>query len=102
MDDHGGKAKSFVNPIEGADHAARYFVGASRRVREGRYAGTGVPAWIGGAPAFLIVEDGVITSATVLEVVAGPDGAPRVAEVFVVRNPDKLDAIRRGLHYRAG
>jgi RNA polymerase sigma-70 factor (ECF subfamily) len=99
--DHGGKAKSFLNTLTGADHAARYFVGAARRVREGRgYTGTGVAAWIGGAPAFLIVEDGVVTSATVLEIVAGPDGAPRIAEVFVVRNPDKLDAIRRGLHYR--
>jgi RNA polymerase sigma-70 factor (ECF subfamily) len=99
--DHGGKVRSFLNTLEGADRAARYFVGSARRVREGRYAGSGVMAWIGGAPAFLIVEDGVVTSATVLEVVAGEGGAPKVAQVFVVRNPDKLDAIRRGLHYRA-
>jgi RNA polymerase sigma-70 factor (ECF subfamily) len=100
--DHGGKATSFLNTLEGAERASRYFAGMARRMREGRYGvePAALPAWIGGAPAFLVTERGVVTSATVFEVVVGPDGGPRIALVFVVRNPDKLDAIRRGLHYR--
>jgi RNA polymerase sigma-70 factor (ECF subfamily) len=101
--DHGGKATSFLNTLEGADRASRYFAGMAGRMKDGRYGveAAAMPAWIGGAPAFLVTEGGVVTSATVLEVVAGPDGAPRIAQVFVVRNPDKLAAIRHGIHYRA-
>src|SRR5207244_3972077 len=53
--DHGGKARSHLNVLVGPDRASRYFAGAARRIREGRYQGgqESTVAWINGAPAFL-------------------------------------------------
>ena len=86
--DGGGKAAAALNVLDGADRAARFLIGASRKGwREGftlRF------ATINDLPG-LIVD--------------GPDGPVQTAAleiegeviraVYVVRNPDKLRRIRR-------
>jgi RNA polymerase sigma-70 factor (ECF subfamily) len=97
--DHGGKAKSHRNVLEGPDHASRFLAGYYNRMRDGRYSGgdSAFPAWIGGAPAMVQLDHGVVVGALVLDVI-DDGGAPRIANVFVVRNPDKLAALRQALH----
>ena len=100
--DHGGKARSHTRTIVGADRASRYFVGYYNRLRDGRYSGGdgAMPAWVGGAPAIVQLDHGVVVGAVVLDVV-DDGGTPHIANVFVVRNPDKLAALRRALSSRA-
>jgi RNA polymerase sigma-70 factor (ECF subfamily) len=81
--DGGGKASAALNVIEGADHAARFLVGAARKGwREDftlRFANiNGLPGVILDAP-----EGPVQTTAFEME-----DGVIRA--LYVVRNPDKL------------
>jgi RNA polymerase sigma-70 factor (ECF subfamily) len=103
--DHGGKAKSHTRVIVGADRASRYFAGMHGRMTRGRYGGgdAAMPAWVNGAPAFVTYDHGVVVGAVVLDVVVDAAGAVRVANVYVVRNPDKLTALRNGqerIHWR--
>jgi len=83
MTDGGGKASAALNVIHGADHAARFLVGAARKGwREDftlRFASiNGLPGVIVDAP-----EGPVQTTAFEME-----DGVIRA--LYVVRNPDKL------------
>ena len=83
MTDGGGKASAALNVIHGADHAARFLVGAARKGwREDftlRFASiNGLPGVILDAP-----EGPVQTTAFEME-----DGVIRA--LYVVRNPDKL------------
>jgi RNA polymerase sigma-70 factor (ECF subfamily) len=100
--DHGGKAKSHTRTILGPDRASRYFAGYYGRLRDGRYSGgdAAIPAWVGGSPAIVQLDHGVVVGAVVLDMI-DEAGAPRIANVFVVRNPDKLAALRRALSSRA-
>ncbi len=87
--DGGGKVKAAPNPIYGADKVLRFFNGlrerfglnASRLVYEGP---------IDGLPAIVTVEpDGVLqTTAFAFE-------EDRIVAIYVTRNPDKLQGIRR-------
>jgi RNA polymerase sigma-70 factor, ECF subfamily len=98
--DHGGKARSHRRTIVGADRASRYFAGMYRRMVEGRYqGGTGTrPAWVNGAPAIVQLDGERVVGVVVFDVVAtGDDGGARIANAFVVRNPDKLASLRRAL-----
>jgi len=99
--DHGGKAKAHRNVLVGPDRASRFLAGYYGRMRDGRYSGgdAAMPAWIGGAPAVLTLERGEVVAATVFEIV-DDGGVTRIGNVFVVRNPDKLAALRRTLGSR--
>jgi RNA polymerase sigma-70 factor (ECF subfamily) len=97
--DHGGKAKSHTRVVVGVDRASRYFAGMYSRLRDGRYVGGDGTrlAWVNGAPALLQLQAGVVVGAVVFGIVEIEGGEARIAKVFVVRNPDKLAALRSGL-----
>ncbi|RKH34392.1 sigma-70 family RNA polymerase sigma factor [Corallococcus sicarius] len=87
--DGGGKVKAAPNPIYGADKVLRFFGGwlqrfglnSSRLVYEGL---------IDGLPAIVTVEAG-----GVLQTTAFAFEEDRIVAIYVTRNPDKLQGIRR-------
>lgn len=98
LTDHGGKASAARRPLLGATRVARFLVGLARKARGGAVDVT--PALVCGAPALVARRaGGVVESALVLRVVRGHDG-PRVAAVDIIRNPDKLQALARGVCVR--
>lgn len=83
--DGGGKAVAAGRVLCGADEVARFFVGIVRR-SGGRFDREAVNwCWYNGAPGAVIVEDGRVVTAFCLRVEAG-----RIAELYALRNPDKL------------
>ncbi|WP_405782798.1 RNA polymerase sigma-70 factor [Streptomyces sp. NBC_00859] len=80
--DSGGKSKAPLRVIETADKVGRFLVGiaekgvegAEFRIRE-----------LNGAPAVVVLADGVVDSVFQAEIRDG-----RIAEIYIVRNPDKL------------
>jgi RNA polymerase sigma-70 factor (ECF subfamily) len=82
MGDGGGKAKTTVRAVLGAERVARLVVGIERK-----WTGRGRHELIevNGAPGLLTWRDGQPDSVTSLEVRDG-----RIAAIYVVRNPDKL------------
>jgi RNA polymerase sigma-70 factor (ECF subfamily) len=85
--DGGGKVSSFPHPLfSGARISWLYY--ANRRRFGERIAYRA--AWINGSPGLLRYVDGKLESAQVLETDNG-----LIAEIYVVRNPDKLAAIAR-------
>jgi RNA polymerase sigma-70 factor, ECF subfamily len=87
--DGGGKASAALQPILGADRAARFFVGIAKKFGK-LYADTRF-AEINGEPGVIIYVDGEPVSVTTFEFSEG-----RIRNVFIVRNPDKLHALPRG------
>ncbi|NOJ77435.1 sigma-70 family RNA polymerase sigma factor [Myxococcus xanthus] len=87
--DGGGKAKAALNPIYGQEKTLRLFEGllrirgvnSSQLVHEG---------FIDGLPAFVTVEKDGTLQTTALGIEDG-----RVVTIYVTRNPDKLQGIRR-------
>ena len=89
--DHGGKASAARKVVRGAAPVARLLVGLARKA-----APLGVriePRWINGNPAVLAYAGEVLWSIVALDTVV-IDGQARIAGVHVVRNPDKLAALR--------
>jgi RNA polymerase sigma-70 factor (ECF subfamily) len=85
--DGGGKRPAAINPVRGADRVARFFLGVARR--EPRTAVFATE--FNGVPAMAIYAGSTLMSLFFVE--PGEDG--RVAAVYVVRNPDKLEAASR-------
>jgi len=82
MGDGGGKAKTTVRSVLGAERVARLVVGIERKWTEG---GSHQLVQVNGAPGLLTWRDGQPDSVTTL---ALRDG--RISAIYVVRNPDKL------------
>jgi RNA polymerase sigma-70 factor (ECF subfamily) len=82
MGDGGGKAKTTVRKVEGADRVARLVVGIERKWTGG---GRHEVIMVNGAPGLLTWRDGVPDSVTSIAVADG-----RIAAIYAVRNPDKL------------
>ncbi|WPZ33470.1 sigma-70 family RNA polymerase sigma factor [Thalassobaculum sp. OXR-137] len=83
--DGGGKVLAFPNVIQGADKAVRLFCGLARK-----YAGRlrlEALVTVDGLPA-IVSRNGGTLQAMVLEVVEG-----RIAAIYVIRNPDKLERL---------
>jgi RNA polymerase sigma-70 factor (ECF subfamily) len=79
----GGKVAAALNVIEGADHVARFLVGAARKGWPDRATLRVVP--VNGLPGLLLEgPDGVI------QTVAFEVDDDRVRTVYAVRNPEKL------------
>ena len=83
MTDGGGKVPAALNVLEGADHAARFLVGATRKGWRNDY--TWRFATINGLPGIVIEgpEGLVQTNAFEIE-------GDAIRALYVVRNPDKL------------
>lgn len=83
VSDGGGKVAAALNVIEGADHVARFLVGAARK---------GLPdgavlrvASVNGLPGLLVEGPGGVIQTVAFEI-----DDDRVRTVYAVRNPDKL------------
>jgi RNA polymerase sigma-70 factor (ECF subfamily) len=87
VSDGGGKALAALRPIYGADKIARFFVGVTKNSDPADFRFE--ECWINNAPAILIRESSGDVFATLSFEV--DDG--RIATVYSVRNPDKLDRI---------
>ena len=82
--DGGGKALAALRPIFGAQKIARFFLGVTRDRNPGDF--TFTPCWLNDAPAIVIRELAGTPFATIaLDIDAG-----LIANVYAVRNPDKL------------
>jgi RNA polymerase sigma-70 factor (ECF subfamily) len=82
MGDGGGKAKTTVRAVLGAERVARLVIGIERKWTGG---GQHEVIMVNGAPGLLTWRDGVPDSVTSLDVRDG-----RIAAIYSVRNPDKL------------
>lgn len=85
--DGGGKATAVPNPIYGAERVARFFFGAREKL---------VPkevvrclAEINGQPAVVAYHQGRVFGVLTMDVAEG-----RIRNIYVVRNPDKLNKIQ--------
>lgn len=93
--DHGGKASAIRRVLRGATTVAQLLAGLQRK-SVGAEGVEGGLAEVNGALALVIREGGVVTSVIQLGWSEGPDG-PRVAAVYMTRNPDKLRALDAAL-----
>jgi RNA polymerase sigma-70 factor (ECF subfamily) len=95
MGDGGGKAKTTVRAVLGAERVARLVIGIERKWTD---SGRHQLIEVNGAPGLLTWRDGQPDSVTSLDVRDG-----RIAAIYVVRNPDKLGGLARlpGLAQRA-
>jgi RNA polymerase sigma-70 factor (ECF subfamily) len=93
--DGGGKVASALDVVEGADHAARFLVGATRK-RPGAWWREDFTlrfATINGLPGVIVdaPEGPVQTAAFEIE-------GEVIRALYVVRNPDKLRHLARAQH----
>jgi RNA polymerase sigma-70 factor (ECF subfamily) len=85
VSDGGGKAIAALRPIYGAEKIVRFFMGISRQQDLGAFARES--CWLNGAPGIVLrVPGGDIFATLAIEV---DDG--RIANLYLVRNPDKLE-----------
>lgn len=87
LTDGGGRKPAALNPIRGADRAARFYLGLLRK-----YGARGVrmeaqPMRFNGALGLAIFLNGALDQVLTIE----SDGE-RIAAIYAVRNPDKLGA----------
>jgi len=80
--DGGGKVPSILNPLYGADHVSRFFLGLLRKL--GNVFKTR-PAMVNGRPGMLTFRDGQLVSVTSIDV-----KNRRIGAIYSVNNPDKL------------
>ena len=84
--DGGGKARTTVRIVAGAERVARLVVGIERKWTD---AGRHQIVNVNGEPGLLTWRDGVPDSVSSFDVRDG-----RIAAIYVVRNPDKLGALQ--------
>ena len=86
--DGGGKVKSGLHPIYGREKVVRLFAHQAAEIMGARVGVMG----LNGQPAVVISRDGVPSNVIFPEFLDG-----QVYEIRVVRNPDKLAAVRRAI-----
>ncbi|MEX0840283.1 MAG: RNA polymerase sigma factor SigJ [Parvibaculum sp.] len=84
--DGGGKAIAALNPIYGADHVMRFFLGILRKRPDGFVP---KPALVNGLPGFIALDDTGIHSTLGFAVTGG-----KISALYMMRNPDKLARIK--------
>jgi len=80
--DGGGRVRAALQPIYGADRAARFLLGIMQKLPPGL---TLHAAWVNGAPGFVAYQSGAPVGVLALEVAAG-----RIRALRIIVNPDKL------------
>lgn len=93
VSDGGGKAVAARNPIRGVDAVSRFMVGISLKMPQGLRL---VWARLNGFPGAVLFDGARARTAISLDVRDG-----RVAEVLIMRNPDKLASLESALSERA-
>lgn len=81
--DGGGKAAAALNPVQGADRVARFFLGVLRKFPRPTF-----PAVVNGQPGWVTWEDGKPTGVLTLDI-----QDDRITAVHIIRNPDKLGRV---------
>jgi RNA polymerase sigma-70 factor (ECF subfamily) len=93
LTDGGGKKHAALRPILGADKVSRWFRGVRPKAGDVSFDW----AVANGAPAVFISIDGELDSIASLTVTDG-----RIVEIYLVRNPDKLTAVRETFQVTRG
>jgi RNA polymerase sigma-70 factor (ECF subfamily) len=83
--DGGGKVRSVLNPIYGADRITRFFLGVMRKLGAGWHV---TPAVVNSGPGLITSVDGQLSSVTSLVIANG-----KIAAIYSVSNPDKLRSV---------
>lgn len=91
--DGGGKVRAALQPIHGADRAARFLLGIMAKLPA---ALTLRAAWVNGTPGVVAYQDGVPVGVLALEVAAG-----RICALRIIVNPDKLRRVPPAATLRA-
>jgi RNA polymerase sigma-70 factor (ECF subfamily) len=81
--DGGSQRRAARHPVVGAQRVVRFLTNLSRRSYGGAHV---LPATINGDPGFIVSLDGVVDFAAAFEL-----EDDRVAAIWLVRNPDKLE-----------
>lgn len=87
--DGGGRKRSALRPIQGADRISRFFIGLARKHARMGTSLRLVPASVNGALGALVVMNGELD-----QVLSCAIRGERIAALYVVRNPDKLRWVR--------
>jgi RNA polymerase sigma-70 factor (ECF subfamily) len=87
LSDGGGKVSVNLRPVLTADKVARFLVGLQGKLATDNP--TAEPAVVNGRPGALVYVAGALDTVVTIEV----DG-DKISRVYLVRNPDKLDAAR--------
>ncbi|MEM7433637.1 MAG: sigma-70 family RNA polymerase sigma factor [Myxococcota bacterium] len=82
--DGGGRVRSALRPIHGANRIARFFIGVTKKSPFSSDMQV-LPRLVNGSPGFVIVDAGEVVQTMAFEVTEG-----RVRTIYAVRNPDKL------------
>lgn len=82
--DGGGKVYAALNPIRGADHVARFFLGLAAKSGVSQF--TYAIQDSAGAPALWLFDKGRLETLLHLSL----DEAGKIESIYIVRNPDKL------------
>lgn len=83
--DGGGKARSALRPVHGAEAIARFLLGVAQKAAPEMRVES---ATINGGPGVIVVESGIVTLTVTLRILADT-----ITELYLVRNPDKLARI---------
>ncbi|MEM7135671.1 MAG: sigma-70 family RNA polymerase sigma factor [Myxococcota bacterium] len=82
--DGGGRVRSALRPIHGANRIARFFIGVTKKSPFSSEMQV-LLRLVNGAPGFVIVDTGEVVQTMAFEISEG-----RVRRIYAVRNPDKL------------
>ena len=83
--DGGGKVPSILNPLYGADHITRFFLGLLRK--NGNVFEEVRPGTVNSGPGMLTFRDGQLVAVASVSIQDG-----RITAIYSVSNPDKIEA----------
>ncbi|MFI7241714.1 RNA polymerase sigma factor SigJ [Streptomyces qinglanensis] len=84
--DGGGRNSAALRPVRGAENVARFLLGVTRKLGSQFMVH---PATVNGRPGAVVTFHGLVNTVSSLEVADG-----RIREVYILRNPDKLQHVR--------
>ena len=87
LSDGGGKVRAAMRPVVTADHVARLLIGLRAKMMAGENPPVArtEPAMVNGRPGALVYYDDVLDTVATVEI-----EGDRIAAVYLVRNPDKV------------
>jgi RNA polymerase sigma-70 factor (TIGR02957 family) len=87
--DGGGKVTSAIRPIQSAGRVVQFLLGIIRKAEQEEGGFSVELASIGGEIGILLRQDGIITTATFIQLKQS-----KAQEIYIVRNPDKLEKLQ--------
>jgi RNA polymerase sigma-70 factor, ECF subfamily len=94
--DHGGKASAARKPLLGRDAVSRFLLGLMAKGQRAAEAYSVTLLPLNGAPGLMVKDEAGATLATFTLRISQTARVARVTNVYVMRNPDKLQALARG------